>query len=377
LTNTRHRFSFFYQSASAVDAFSCPSQDRFDDFTLTHTKSPVIQAEDYYPFGLAMDGNTYTDPYRYGYQGQYSEKDNLTGLNEFELRMYDARFGRWISPDPYGQYFSPYVGMGNSPVIRMDPDGGLDMPTIEIPGLTITGSRISTATTAIKSALSSLGRIALTDWYVPAGTKGYTKDAEWFKDNPGSGWEWIGNDDHQFLTESLLLSDLEFSSGMSKKGADLMRAGRIMGIYQAQEDFIQNDITQATIFAAGLLTGGSEAILLARVGRMLKPASKLIRPLTKSSSNLLGKIGEKSVPAVDKIKKSITIHGRVRIPDGLNTTTLSEVKNVTKLSFTRQLRDFHDYVKLHPNMSMDLYVRPSTKLSGSLLESGINIKFIW
>jgi hypothetical protein len=53
LTNTRHRFSFFYQSASAVDAFSCPSQDRFDDFTLTHTKSPVIQAEDYYPFGLA------------------------------------------------------------------------------------------------------------------------------------------------------------------------------------------------------------------------------------------------------------------------------------------------------------------------------------
>ncbi|MDD7886043.1 hypothetical protein [Flavivirga sp. 57AJ16] len=27
--------------------------------------------------------------YRYGYQGEYSEKDEETGLNAFELRMYD------------------------------------------------------------------------------------------------------------------------------------------------------------------------------------------------------------------------------------------------------------------------------------------------
>jgi RHS repeat-associated protein len=96
----------------------------FDDFTVTHTKFKVYKAEDYYPFGLAMDGNTYTDPYRYGYQGQYSEKDATTGLNEFELRMYDARFGRWISPDPYGQFASPYIGMGNAPHMGVDPDGG-------------------------------------------------------------------------------------------------------------------------------------------------------------------------------------------------------------------------------------------------------------
>jgi hypothetical protein len=31
---------------------------------------------------------------------------------------------RWISPDPYGQFTSPYVGMGNNPVSGVDPDGG-------------------------------------------------------------------------------------------------------------------------------------------------------------------------------------------------------------------------------------------------------------
>jgi hypothetical protein len=38
--------------------------------------------------------------------------------------MYDARFGRWLSVDPYGQYASPYIGMGNAPHMGVDPDGG-------------------------------------------------------------------------------------------------------------------------------------------------------------------------------------------------------------------------------------------------------------
>jgi RHS repeat-associated protein len=98
----------------------------FDDVTVTHTESPIVAGSDYYPFGLPLDGTEITDePYRYGYQGQYSEKDSLTGWNQFELRMYDARFGRWISPDPYGQFASPYVGMGNNPVSGTDPDGGM------------------------------------------------------------------------------------------------------------------------------------------------------------------------------------------------------------------------------------------------------------
>jgi RHS repeat-associated protein len=60
----------------------------------------------------------------YDYQGQYSEKDPVTGLNNFELRIYDARIGRWLTTDPQGQYNSPYEGMGNNPVSGTDPTGG-------------------------------------------------------------------------------------------------------------------------------------------------------------------------------------------------------------------------------------------------------------
>lgn len=63
------------------------------------------------------DGN-----YRYAFQGQ--EKDNETGMEAFELRLWDGRLGRWLTVDPYGQYHSPYLGMGNNPISLIDPDGG-------------------------------------------------------------------------------------------------------------------------------------------------------------------------------------------------------------------------------------------------------------
>src|SRR5690606_37471308 len=34
--------------------------------------------------------------------------------------------GRWLTTDPAGQYHSPYLGMGNNPISRIDPDGGQD-----------------------------------------------------------------------------------------------------------------------------------------------------------------------------------------------------------------------------------------------------------
>ncbi|MGG8496857.1 RHS repeat domain-containing protein [Tenacibaculum sp. TC6] len=81
---------------------------------------------DYYPFGMPMPNRRTVngEPYRYAYQGQ--EKDPETGKEAFQLRLWDARIGRWLSPDPYGQYHSPYLGMGNNPIVRVDPDGGRD-----------------------------------------------------------------------------------------------------------------------------------------------------------------------------------------------------------------------------------------------------------
>lgn len=83
---------------------------------------------DYYPFGSQMPGRSLTGSsnYRFGYQGQHAEKDDETGWNAFELRLYEPGLGRWLTPDAMNQHSSPYLAMGNNPISRVDPNGGYD-----------------------------------------------------------------------------------------------------------------------------------------------------------------------------------------------------------------------------------------------------------
>jgi RHS repeat-associated protein len=59
----------------------------------------------------------------FGYQGQLKSQNDVN-WDEFELRLFNHDLGRWSAPDPYGQFDSPYIGMGNNPVSSVDPDGG-------------------------------------------------------------------------------------------------------------------------------------------------------------------------------------------------------------------------------------------------------------
>ena len=69
-----------------------------------------------------MPNRNIVGDYRYNYQGQ--ELDQETGKVAFQLRLYDPRINRWTTTDPYRQYHSPYVSMGNNWVSQTDPDGG-------------------------------------------------------------------------------------------------------------------------------------------------------------------------------------------------------------------------------------------------------------
>ncbi|HEY8937836.1 MAG TPA: RHS repeat-associated core domain-containing protein, partial [Cyclobacteriaceae bacterium] len=96
----------------------------FDDLRIKQTMSDIVAGGDYYPYGLAIgDRQIDRQPFRYGYQGKFAEKDDETGWNHFEAREYDPIIGRWITKDPAGQFYSPYVGMGNNPVSGTDPNG--------------------------------------------------------------------------------------------------------------------------------------------------------------------------------------------------------------------------------------------------------------
>ncbi len=88
------------------------------------TSYTVRTSADYYPFGGVINPGGTT--YRFDYQGQFSEKDPETGWNAFALRMYDSRIGRWLQYDQAGQFYSPYLGMGDNPVSGIDSTGGFD-----------------------------------------------------------------------------------------------------------------------------------------------------------------------------------------------------------------------------------------------------------
>lgn len=94
----------------------------------------LLSWSDYLPYGEVNPLRNSPSSFgtRYGYQGEYSECDAETKWNSFDLRMYDANVGRWLSVDPKGQYASPYVGMGNNPISGVDPDGGKTYPIYNI-----------------------------------------------------------------------------------------------------------------------------------------------------------------------------------------------------------------------------------------------------
>jgi RHS repeat-associated protein len=90
----------------------------------TTAGTPPLAFQNYYPFGMKQPGGlSSSHTQRFGYQGEYAEQDPETKLAAFEARMYDAVTGRWLAVDPQHQYHSPYLAMGNNPVMMVDPDG--------------------------------------------------------------------------------------------------------------------------------------------------------------------------------------------------------------------------------------------------------------
>lgn len=105
-----------------------PVEVYFDDFKVTHTKSPVIQTDDYYPFGLAFNSyqreNTATNQYLYNGK----ERQDELGLDwlDYGARMYDPSIARWIVVDPLSENsrrWTPYRYGFDNPLRYIDPDG--------------------------------------------------------------------------------------------------------------------------------------------------------------------------------------------------------------------------------------------------------------
>gem|GEM_PF-7085898 len=91
---------------------------------------------DYYPFGMVMPGRKFTSTtnYRYGFNGK-EEDDEVKGdgnQQDYGMRIYDTRLGRFLSVDPLSKkfpYYTPYQYAGNKPIWCVDLDGLEDLPS--------------------------------------------------------------------------------------------------------------------------------------------------------------------------------------------------------------------------------------------------------
>jgi RHS repeat-associated protein len=102
-----------------------------DNVTMSPTEgvsATIVSATDYYPFGLEMQGRTYSDTtYRYGFNGK--EKDAAfasTNNYDYGFRIYNPRIAKFLSVDPLTDsypWYTPYQFSGNNPIRFIDLDG--------------------------------------------------------------------------------------------------------------------------------------------------------------------------------------------------------------------------------------------------------------
>ena len=95
----------------------------YDDLKVVVDESALIQVNNYYPFGMSSNAWLREGEIDNAKLFQGKELISQTGWHDFGSRMYWADLGRWFSTDPQKQFSSPYVGMGNSPIIAVDPNG--------------------------------------------------------------------------------------------------------------------------------------------------------------------------------------------------------------------------------------------------------------
>ena len=89
----------------------------------------VLQENHYYPFGLAMRGDwedVVGTENAYLYNGIERNEDHGLNWDIAVFRSYDPAIGRWCQVDPQAEKYysiSPFNGMGNNPLILVDPLG--------------------------------------------------------------------------------------------------------------------------------------------------------------------------------------------------------------------------------------------------------------
>ncbi len=125
---TEAGYVYIWLSNEEVELGGTPIEVYFDDFKVTHIKSPVISSSEYYPFGLTF--NSYQRENSVGNQYLYNgkEKQDELGLDwlDYGARMYQPEIGRFFVQDRFADKyhsFTPYQYAANNPILYIDVNG--------------------------------------------------------------------------------------------------------------------------------------------------------------------------------------------------------------------------------------------------------------
>lgn len=98
--------------------------------TIDYYLADVLSSNDYAPFGMQMVGRKWnSSSYRYGFNGKENDNEIKGEGNQqdYGLRIYDPRLGKFLSVDPLTAsypWYTPYQFAGNMPIKFIDLDGG-------------------------------------------------------------------------------------------------------------------------------------------------------------------------------------------------------------------------------------------------------------
>ncbi|MEL6852280.1 MAG: RHS repeat-associated core domain-containing protein, partial [Bacteroidota bacterium] len=233
---------------------------------------------DYYPFGWELPGQQSMAGYRYTYQG--TEQDDGLGWNFFALRTYDPRTARWANPDPYAQYYSPYLAMGNNPISMIDPMGGMSFsfdPWVFIGGL-----------------LNKAGNYLMEEYnfYVEVEQKFNPNGAHAYGSTPDVNIVWkkhwmykVGKelaDFGDFMRENgdmftdLGLDGIQFFLGLIGS-SEIPVVSQLADLFDAGISFGRGDKSGALMSLGGILLAGGSQLKLAKTGgKMAKGLDKIL-----------------------------------------------------------------------------------------------------
>ena len=258
------------------------------------------------------------NPFRYrGYV--YDEE---TGFYYVFSRYYDPEIGRWINADDVeclgteGEFvsYNLFAYCLNNPVNRTDVNGNWSLPNL--------------AKVAI-GAVALAGAVALTV-------------------TTGGGAAAVA------VGVAKVVGSVALSTAVSA-GAGYLQNGKQGAIDGACNGFMFGSLSAL----------GGAAFKYAKV-----------HSATTGSPNSMGQAGERMAGIDQSAKQSIQVNGRTRIPDAITPTKLTEVKNVKYISNTQQLKDFATYAH-DTGRSLELWVRPTTRVAKTVVDAGWDIKYLW